>query len=88
MANPKDYAAPGTDWFTKRQLAPPTVAKHGTVEDIRAQMKRLETRNWRQVGNRLECDTDQGTLSQVIPTDYICLGTDGTGMPILRKIDL
>ena len=83
-----DYKAPGTKWFTDNELTPPIVSPHGTDEDIRSNLKPLKTWNWRQEGNLLTADTDHGILTQAIPTNVICTGTDANGLPILKKIVL
>ena len=71
-------------WGVRR----PEHIPHGTAEDIRANLKRLETTNWRLEGNKLIADTDQGPLVQFIPTNYVCRGTDEQGLPILDKLEL
>jgi hypothetical protein len=82
------YEHEDTEWFRKLQLAPPSVAPHGTDEDIRAQLKPLKTWGWTLAGNQLTAQTDHGPLTQTIPTGFICMGTDEKGLPILEKIVL
>lgn len=82
------YEHEDTEWFRKLQLAPPSVAPHGTDEDIRAQLKPLKTWGWTLAGNQLTAQTDHGPLTQTIPTGYVCHGTDDNGLPILKKIVL
>lgn len=77
--------------FDRWGVARPTHLPHGVVDTpehpLGEQLTRLKCRNWRLQGNKLICDTDQGTLVQFLPsTEYICQGTDGNGMPILTKI--
>lgn len=67
---------------------PPTHTPHGTPEDIRANMQKLRPKSWKLDGNRLTGMTEMGMISQFIPTDYICKGTDENGLPILEKIAL
>ena len=63
--------------------------EHGTVDDIRANMKPLKTSKWIMTApGRLECDTDLGRLVQFISPDYICGGTDENGHPLLTRINL
>lgn len=85
MAQYKPYDA---DWFAKRQLKPPEAITHGTDEDIRSNLKKLKTWNWKLSGNELSCETDHGRLVQTIPPDYILTGEDAEGMPILKKIEV
>lgn len=82
------YQPPNSDWFAENDLPPPLTTSHGTDTDIRDSLKPLKTWNWRQQGNQLIADTDMGVLAQSVPSNVICLGTDQSGRPILRKIDL
>lgn len=82
------YYHPDTDQMRKWDVPLPTAEVHGTEEDIRANLKPIKAHSWRQEGNRLIAQTDMGELSQTIPIDYICHGTDAKGLPILRKIVL
>lgn len=66
----------------------PSHEAHGTPEDIRGSLKRAHAYSWHMEGNELVADTDLGPLRQMIPTDYICLGSDEQGLPILKKIGL
>lgn len=75
-------------WYDRMGKARPSSEAHGTVEDIRKNLKRLKTENWRVEGNMLKADTDMGPLTQRIPPDYICKGTDSEGLPILVKLSL
>ena len=72
--------------FDRWGVARPSHDPHGTIEEIRANLKRANTSNWRLEGNVLYADSDFGPLVQTIPTDYICKGTDDQGLPILVKI--
>jgi hypothetical protein len=80
-----NYQPPNSDWFVKNNLPPPETLVHGDIAD---KLKPLKTWNWRQQGNQLTADTDHGPLTQTIPTNVICTGTDKGGMPILEKIKL
>jgi hypothetical protein len=75
-------------FYRKHGVEPPKVFKHGTEEEIRQNMQRLKPHSWRLEGNELKGETDLGTITQQIPTDYICKGTDADGLPILEKIVL
>lgn len=70
--------------------ARPTHLPHNVVDTfenpLSEQLKRVKCSNWRMEGNKLIADTDQGPLVQYIPTNYICLGTDKKGLPILKKV--
>lgn len=68
----------------------PSHEEHGVVDTwenpLSDNLKSGNARNWRMEGNHLKADTDFGPLDQVISTDYICLGTDEKGLPILKKV--
>lgn len=83
------YYHPDSDFYRKvlKQEAPATTT-HITEEDIMRNLTTPETRNWRLEGNQLTVETSLGRVTQTIPTDYICTGTDDKGMPILTKIKL
>lgn len=83
-----DYQPKDAKWFLENDLTPPQVSSHGTDEDIRANLKPLKTWGWKLEGNMLTCMTDHGPLSQTIPPNYICLGDDTNGKPILKKIEV
>jgi len=82
------YHHPDEDFFRKLNVDLPKVSVHGTDDEIRSKLKRLETSNWRLEGNQLICKTEYGELSQTIPTDKILVGTDKDGMPILQTVAL
>lgn len=79
-----DYYHPDTDQMRKWNVPLPTAETHGTQDDIRANLKPLKAQSWRMEGNKLIGQTDMGELVQSIPTDYICLGIDNRGLPILK----
>lgn len=72
--------------FDKWGKPRPSHEPHGTAEDIRANLKRLDCSGWRLEGNLLKCDTDMGELCQTIDPSYILLGVDESGLPIFRKL--
>lgn len=72
--------------FEEWGKAPPIHTPHGTTDDIRANMQRLLPKSWKLDGNRLTGMTEMGPFAQFIPTDYICMGTDQNGLPIIQKI--
>lgn len=80
--NSKEYLE-----FERWNQPQPTHHPHGTEEDIRANLKKLNLRSWRLEGNRLIAQTDMGQLVQYIPVDYILTGEDAKGMPIFEKIN-
>lgn len=82
------YHHPDEDFFRKLNVDLPKTSAHGTEEDIRGNLKRLDTRDWKLKGNQLTCMTEMGELSQTIPTNKILVGTDKNGMPILQTIAL
>ena len=61
---------------------------HGTDEDIRSKLERMQFTNWHTEGNLLIGESSEGRIVQKIPTNYICKGTDEKGLPILEKIVL
>lgn len=74
------------EMFNRWGKTPPAHYPHGTAEEIRANMKSVNCRNWRLEGNQLIAETDMGPLVQTIPSNYVCHGTGEDGMPILVKI--
>ena len=86
MANSGIHSDNYLKWFDRHGKARPSHDPHGTEDDIRKNLKPLKTRNWRLEGNMLVADTDMGRLTQRIPPDYICLGDDEDGNPLLQKI--
>jgi hypothetical protein len=77
-------------FYDRNRVARPFHEEHGirdTYENpLSEQLKSGNPRNWRLEGNQLKCDTDFGPLTQIIPTDYICTGTDNAGLPTFRKV--
>lgn len=67
-------------------IAPPTKTGHGTEDDMRLNLVKLQPRNWRMEGNQLIADTEMGELVHFLPTDMMCMGMDEDGLPILKKI--
>lgn len=51
-------------------------------------MVKFKATKWWLEGNVLHADGNHGHVAQTIPTDYICMGIDATGLPILKKIVL
>lgn len=76
------------EMFQRWGKEPPAHFPHGTTDEIRANLKQAKCTNWRMEGNKLMADTDFGPLVQIIPTNYICHGTDDKGMPILVKLNV
>lgn len=78
------------NFYDQHKVARPSHDEHGIQDTFEHPLKEQlvpgNARNWRMEGNELLCDTDFGPMRQRIPTDYICLGTDGAGLPILKKI--
>lgn len=72
--------------FDKWDVPRPTHEGHGSDDDIRANMKSVNPRNWRQAGNQLIADTDIGELVQTIPTTHLLDGTDENGLPKFHKV--
>lgn len=85
------YDEKALKWFDKMGVERPTHLPHGVTDTLQNplsdQMPRLKCTNWRIEGNMLTCDTEQGPLTQKLPsTDYICHGTGPDGLPLLTKI--
>jgi len=72
----------------KLGIPPPITSSHGTDQNIADNMKRLIPNKWHLEGNQLIGQTELGELRQSIPTNYICVGTDDKGLPILQKIKM
>lgn len=66
----------------------PSHKTHGTEDEIRDKMEQLLPNSWHMEGNKLVGRTKMGPLIQWLPTDYICLGTDENGLPVLKKVDI
>lgn len=74
--------------FERWGKTPPSSQSHGTEDEIRANLTKLQPKNWVLEGNQLKGVTDWGPLVQTIPSNYICVGTDEDGLPKLQKIKL
>jgi hypothetical protein len=68
--------------------ARPSHAEHGFPEDIRERLEKAVVEKWWLQGNQLFAETQHGTVSQTIPTNYICVGMDDKGLPMLQKIGM
>lgn len=77
-------------FFDRHKVARPSHDEHGVQDTFENPLSKQlvpgNARNWRMQGNELVCDTDFGEMRQRISTDYICLGTDKAGLPILKKV--
>jgi hypothetical protein len=77
-------------WFDKNGVARPSHEEHGVIDTfenpLSDKMVSGHARNWSLSGNELSCDTDFGPMTQTISSDYILLGTDEKGLPILKKV--
>lgn len=80
------------EFYDKNNVARPTHDGHSVRDSfenpLSEQLKSGNPRNWRLEGNLLHCDTDFGPMAQRIPADYVCMGTDDKGLPILKKVVL
>jgi len=86
MAN-KLYTDNYIAWFNRMNVPEPVHLEHGIdTKDISKNLKRLNTTNWKLEGNTLTAETEMGKLVQKIPTDYVLIGEDSEGLPILKKI--
>lgn len=76
--------------FDRWNVQRPTHLPHGVTDTpenpLSEQIPKLKCKNWRMEGNKLTADTEHGLFTQTISTDYICLGDDANGLPILKKI--
>ena len=88
MPKNKPYYHPDKDWFVKHDLTPPSSVGHGSEDEIAKHLSKPQIKNWHLEGNKLIGTYDGGTVMQSIPTDYICMGTDEKGLPILQKVVL
>ena len=73
-------------WFERHNIDPPTHEPHG--EFNRDKLIPFKATRWWVEGNILYGEGNHGTVSQRIPTDYICVGTDDKNLPILKKVDI
>lgn len=69
----------------KRPAHFPSDLEDSKDKPLHTQLPKLRTSNWRREGNYLVADTEFGPFSQTFNPDYICVGTDDSGMPLLRK---
>ena len=84
-----NYHHPDSDFYRKvLDSPPPSVSTHGTEDEVRDNLKPLKTWGWKLEGDQLSCETNMGKLVQKISPDYICLGDDPNGMPLLKKINV
>lgn len=74
--------------FDKWGAPRPSHDPHGTPEEIRANLQPAVASSWHLEGNLLVAYTQHGIIKQTIPTNYICLGMDDKGLPILKKLDI
>lgn len=76
--------------YERWKVAPPSHEEHGVVDTWENPLgERLlagNCRNWHLSGNLLSCDTDFGPMAQRIPPDFILMGEDEKGLPILKKV--
>jgi hypothetical protein len=75
--------------YDKWGVARPSQDKHGEdsfSNPISDQLKSLNPRNWRQMGNMLICDTDVGEMHQTIPTTHLLDKLDERGLPTFKKL--
>lgn len=76
-------------FYDKHNKQRPSHAQHGVSPDnLSEHMRQLKPNKWKLHGNVLTGETDMGTLSQTIPTDYILTHTDEDGLPVFKKIVL
>ena len=63
--------------------------KHGEdswEHPISEKLEKFNCKNWRQVGNKLICDTQYGPLTQFMPTNILLTGIDKKGNPLFKKL--
>lgn len=80
---PTDLSGNTPSQYKRWGVDPSTHVEHEFDPD---QLIPAQATSWRMEGNMLIAETNHGVLAQTIPTDYICLGIDGQGLPILKKI--
>jgi hypothetical protein len=82
------YTEKELSWYDRHGKQRPEHATHGedTWEHPASEkLERLQCTNWRLEGNKLTCDTNNGTLTQLIPTNVI-LEKIEDGMPKFKRI--
>lgn len=67
-------------------VARPEHIPHSTPEEIRNNLVEAKARSWTLDGTTLIAQTDMGPYAQTIPPEYICLGKDEKGLPLLKKV--
>jgi hypothetical protein len=84
-----NYHHPDEDFYRKvLKSAPPSVSEHGTEDNIKEKLQPMLPNRWRQEGNLLIAETENGVHGQTVPTNMLLIGTDENHMPIFRKISL
>jgi hypothetical protein len=81
------------NWFDRNGVERPKHDPHLTEEELAKTFERLRKEtvhgDWLQDGNRLVCrKCNPQHASEPIPTEYLLMGTDSKGLPILKKIDI
>lgn len=77
-------------WFDRHKVDRPKSFSHDVKDTpehpLSEQIPRLKLSNWRIQGNMLIADTEHGEFAQRISPEFICMGTDEAGLPILKKV--
>lgn len=81
----RDFSGNKRSDYVRWGVEPPSHVEH---EFDASKLVAMEATRWWMEGNMLMAQTNHGVLAQPIPTNYICAGMDGDGLPILRKLDI
>lgn len=77
-------------WYERHGVKPPEHIPHFSDEDLAKRMDEIRTGtkhgDWRQEGSKITCYRCPYNHSDSIPVDYLLMGTDKNGLPILKKI--
>lgn len=82
MQQPKDP----NRFYTKNGVEPPEHIAHLSGEEIAELLKDVKHGKWTQQGNMIRCGNCPMPHASPIPVDYLLMGTDDNGNPILQKL--
>lgn len=69
-------------------LEPPEHIKHLTEDELREKLKVVSNHKWSQQGTTLRCTCELGTHATQIPPTHILTGTDESGRPVLKRVEV
>jgi hypothetical protein len=84
--NNQNYRNNPNAFYERHGKTPPSQDFHGSIDDLKKNLKPVEVSNWRMEGNQLIGETSFGRVVNNLPTGYIMTGVDDHGKPIFEKI--